>query len=312
MADNDPQSRPRLGFIGLGAMGGRMARRLLAAGYDLTVHDRNREQARPLEQGGAKFAQSPEQVADAVDVVLSSLSDDVAVEEVMFGPEGALAVARPGTIFIEMSTVSPRTSLRLHAAAASRDLLVLDAPVSGSTPLAEEGQLVIIVGGKEEVYKQCLPILNRLGKEAVYMGPAGSGAATKLCLNTLLGVGIQALAEAIALGLRSGLDHDRLLQMLGETTVMSPSQKSKLEHARNGEYPATFPLRLMYKDFGLVSQYAQELSVPMPSTAAAVQVCAAEHARHGAQEDEDFSAVIRTAQQMAGLADGATGTEVAA
>jgi 3-hydroxyisobutyrate dehydrogenase-like beta-hydroxyacid dehydrogenase len=310
MPDNDPRSWPRLGFIGLGAMGGRMARRLLAAGYDLTVHDRTRERARPLEQGGAKFAPTPKQVAAAADVVLSSLTDDGAVEAVMFGREGALAGARRGTIFIEMSTVSPRTSRQLHEAATTRALVVLDAPVSGSTPQAQEGQLVIVVGGAEEVYRTCRPILDVLGQESFYMGPAGAGTATKLCLNTLLGVGVQALAEAIALGLRSGLDHERLLQMLGETAVLSPSQKSKLEHARTGEYAPTFPLRLMYKDFGLVSQYAQELSVAMPSTAAAAQVCAVEHARPGAHGDEDFSAVIRTAQQMAGLADSTRGTEV--
>jgi len=232
----------------------------------------------------------------------------------MFGPSGALTVARHGTIFIEMSTVSPRTSRRLHQAAGVRGLAVLDAPVSGSTPQAEEGQLVILVGGKEEVYRNCLPILNLLGKEAVYMGAAGSGIATKLCLNTLLGVGLQALAEAIALGLRSGLDQQRLLRILGDTTALSPSQKSKLEHARTGQYPATFPLRLMYKDFSLISQHALELSVAMPSTAAAAQVCAVEHAWHEAQGDgdEDFSAVIRTAQQMAGLTSPARGTEVAA
>jgi 3-hydroxyisobutyrate dehydrogenase-like beta-hydroxyacid dehydrogenase len=291
-------------------MGGRMARRLLVAGYNLTVHDRTRERARPLELGGAKFAQSPDRVAAAVDVVLSSLTDDAAVEEVMFGPEGALASARPGTIFIEMSTVSPRLSLRLHEAASTRALAVLDAPVSGSTPQAAEGGLVILVGGSEEVYRKCLPILTVLGKESFYMGPAGSGTATKLCLNTLLGVGIQALAESIALGLRSGLDQERLLQILGETSVLSPSQKSKLEHARIGEYPATFPLRLMYKDFSLISQHALELSVAMPSTTAAAQVCAVEYARHEAQGDEDFSAVIRTAQQMAGLREFASTTEV--
>jgi 3-hydroxyisobutyrate dehydrogenase-like beta-hydroxyacid dehydrogenase len=262
-----------------------------------------------LEHGGAKFAPTPKQVA--ADVVLSSLTDDAAVEAVIYGPEGALAAARPGTIFIEMSTVSPRTSRRLHEAATTRAVAVLDAPVSGSTPQAEAGQLLILVGGAEEVYRKCRPILNVLGKDALYMGPAGSGAATKLCLNTLLGVGIQALAEAIALGLRSGLDNERLLQALGEASVLSPSQKSKLEHARTGEYPPTFPLRLMYKDFGLVSLYAQELSVAMPSTAAAAQVFAVENARHKAQGDEDFSAVIRPAQQMAGLAEGAAGAEVA-
>jgi 3-hydroxyisobutyrate dehydrogenase-like beta-hydroxyacid dehydrogenase len=303
MADSELQSGPSLGFIGLGAMGSRMAQRLLAAGYDLTVHDRTRERARPLEQKGAKFAPTPGRVAATVDVVLSSLTDDAALEEVMFGPEGALTVARAGTTFIEMSTVSPRTSSRLHQAARPRGLAVLDAPVSGSTPQAEEGQLVILVGGKEEMYRQYLPILNVLGKSSFYMGPAGSGTTTKLCLNTLLGVGIQALAEAIALGLRSGLDHERLLQVLGSTSVLSPSQKSKLEHARTGEYPATFPLRLMYKDFGLISQRALELSVAMPSTTAAAQVCAVEYARNDGHGDEDFSAVIRTAQRMAGLVE---------
>ena len=310
MADSELRSGPSLGFIGLGAMGSRMARRLLAAGYDLTVHDRTRERARPLEQSGARFAPTPARLAAAVDVVLSSLPDDAALDEVMFGPKGALTPARPGTTFIEMSTVSPRTSNRLHQAGKPRGLAVLDAPVSGSTPQAEEGQLVILVGGREEMYREYLPILNVLGKSSFYMGPAGSGTATKLCLNTLLGVGIEALAEAIALGLRSGLDHERLLQVLGASSVLSPSQKSKLEHARTGEYPASFPLRLMYKDFGLISQRALELSVPMPSTAAAVQVCAVEHAWHGAREDEDFSAVIRTAQQMAGLAEWGPEVEV--
>ena len=289
-------------------MGGRMARRLLAAGYTLTVHDRDREHARPLEQAGAKFAPTPERLVAGSDVVLSSLTDDAALEEVMFGPRGALAHARPGTTFIEMSTISPPAAQHLHEAASSRSLDVLDAPVSGSTPQAQEGQLVILVGGSESVYLKWLPILLVLGKQPFYMGLAGSGTATKLCLNTLLGVGLQALAEAIALGLRSGLDRERLLHILGESAVLSPSQKSKLDHARTGEYPPTFPLRLMYKDFSLISQRALELSVPMPSTAAAAQVCAVEHARARANDDEDSSAVIRTAEQMAGLKEWTPGS----
>jgi 3-hydroxyisobutyrate dehydrogenase-like beta-hydroxyacid dehydrogenase len=289
-----------------------MARRLLAAGYDLTVHDRTPDRARSIEQGGARFARTSAEVAADVNVLFSSLSDDAALHEVMLGANGAFAAARPGTTFIEMSTVSPQTSGRLHEAATATSLNLLDAPVSGSTPQAEQGQLVILVGGEEKVYHACLPILRVLGKEAYYMGPASSGTAMKLCLNTLLGVGIQALAEAIALGLRSGLDHERLLTILGETSVLSPSQKSKLEHARTGEYPATFPLRLMYKDFSLIAKHALELSVAMPSTAAAAQVFAVEHATHQGQEDEDFSAVIRTAQQMAGLVSWPELAEVAA
>src|SRR4051812_25154217 len=124
MVDSNLRSGPHLGFIGLGGMGGRMARRLLAAGYDLTVYDRDPERARPLEQAGAKVAHTAQRLAAGVDVVLSSLPDDAVVEEVMYGPEGALAKARPGTVFIEMSTVSPRASQRLHDAAGARSVHV--------------------------------------------------------------------------------------------------------------------------------------------------------------------------------------------
>ena len=302
MADKKNRSGVRLGFIGLGAMGGRMARRLLAAGYDLTVYNRTRGRTRPLEQSGAKVADTPGALAAGADVVLSSLADDAALEEVMFGPDGALASARPGTVFVDLSTVSPGTSRRLYEAGLAKGIAVLDAPVSGSTPQAEQGQLVIFVGGEETAYHTSEPIFAELGREAVYMGPAGAGTAMKLCVNALLGLGLQALAEAIALGLKSGLPRERFLQVLGDTTVLSPSQKSKLENARKGEYPATFPLRLMFKDFSLIEQRALALSVPMPLTAAAAQVTAVEHARESAAEgDEDFSVVIRTMQRLAGI-----------
>jgi 3-hydroxyisobutyrate dehydrogenase-like beta-hydroxyacid dehydrogenase len=281
-----------------------MASRLLAAGYDLTVYNRERERTRPFEQRGARVADTRKELAAGVDVLVSSVTDDAAVEEVMFGPDGALAAARPGTTLIEMSTVHPRTSIRLHEAAVPKGISVLDAPVSGSTPQAEQGQLLIFAGGQEETYNKCKPILAVLGKESVYMGDAGSGATTKLCLNTLLGVGVQVLAEAIALGLKSGLPRERFLRVLGDTAVLSPSQKSKLENARTGEYPPAFPLRLMFKDFSLVAQRALELSVSMPVMAAAAQACAVEHARQSpARGDEDFSAIIRTMQQMAGLVE---------
>ncbi len=186
-------------------------------------------------------------------------------------------------------------SRRLYETARGKEISVLDAPVSGSTPQAEHGQLVIFVGGEEKVYDRFQPILGVLGKASFYMGPSGCGAMTKLCVNTLLGLGVQALAEAIALGLRAGLQRERFLEVLGETSVLSPSQKSKLTSAGSDTYPATFPLRMMLKDFGLILHRARELSVPMPATAAAQQVCAAEYARQSAADsEEDFSSVIRT------------------
>ncbi len=293
----------RVGFIGLGAMGSRMASRLLAAHHDVVVYNRTPERTRPLEQGGAKVAPTAKQLAAGVDIVCSSVANDAALEQVMFGPDGALAGARSGAIVIEMSTVNPRTARRLHEAARSKSVAVIDAPVSGSTVQAEQGQLVIFVGGEEDVYQKCQPILAALGNKTFYLGPSGAGTTMKLCVNTLLGLGVQALAEAIALGEKAGLPRERFLEVLGETAVVSPSQKSKLENARKDEYPAAFPLRLMFKDFGLILETAMELSVPMPATAAAVQVAAAEHARQlAAHSDEDFSVVVRAMERLAGVA----------
>jgi len=292
-----------VGFIGLGAMGSRMAGRLLAARHDVLVYNRTPERTRPFEQGGAKVAPTAKQLAAGVDVVCSSVANDAALEEVMFGPDGALAGARPGTVVIEMSTVSPRTSRRLHEAARSKGVAVLDAPVSGSTVQAEQGQLVIFVGGEEDVYQKCQPILAVLGSKTFYLGLSGAGATMKLCVNTLLGLGVQALAEAIALGLKAGLPRERFIQVLGETAVVSPSQKAKLENARKDEYPPAFALRLMLKDFGLIVETGMELSVPMPATAAAVQVAAAERGRQLAtHSDEDFSVVVRAMERWAGVA----------
>ncbi len=297
-ADNQ-QQRPRLGFIGMGGMGSRMASRLLSAGYDLTIYNREHERTQELERRGARVAATPAGLAMDVDIVLSSVADDTAVENVMTGPDGALAAARPGTIIIEMSTVSPATSHRLYEVGRRRGVPVLDAPVSGTISVAEQGQLVIFVGGEQSVYDRCQPILGVLGKTSFYMGPAGSGATMKLCANTLLGLGLQALAEAVTLGLKAGLPRERLLEVLGGTTVISPSQRSKLENILNGTYPPAFPLRLMFKDFKLILNTAMNLSATMPMTAAAAQVYAAEFARQSAAgHDEDFSSVVRAMEQM--------------
>jgi 3-hydroxyisobutyrate dehydrogenase-like beta-hydroxyacid dehydrogenase len=242
-----------------------------------------------LEKQGATVAAEPGELAARVDIVLSSLADDVAVESVMLGPDGTLARARPGTVFIEMSTVSPSLSRRMHDLALEKGVFVLDAPVSGTTIVAEQGQLVIFVGGDKAAYERCLPVLQVLSRAAHYMGPAGSGATMKLCANTLLGLGIQALAEAVAFGLKAGLQRERLVEVLGATAVVSPSQKSKLDN----------PLRLMFKDYRLIVDTAMSLPAAMPATVAAAQVSAAELARQSAAgSDEDFSSVVRTMERI--------------
>jgi 3-hydroxyisobutyrate dehydrogenase-like beta-hydroxyacid dehydrogenase len=293
------KDKPRLGFIGMGGMGSRMALRLLAAGYDVTVYNRDRERTRLLQERGAKIAFEPRELAANADIVLSSLSDDVAVEKVMLWPGGAIVSARPGTVFLEMSTVSPSLSRRLHDLAHQGGVFVLDAPVSGTTTVAEKGELVIFVGGDKAVYDCCLPVLKVLAREAHYMGPSGSGATMKLCANTLLGLGMQALAEAAALGLKAGLQRKRLLEVLGTTAVVSPSQKSKLDNVLHDTYPPAFPLRLMLKDYRLILDTARGLSAAMPATVAAEQVSAAEFGRQTAAGlDEDLSSVVRTMERI--------------
>ncbi len=291
-------AKVRLGFIGMGGMGSRMAARLLAAGYEVTIYNRDRERTRSLEQRGARVASTPAELAAQVQIVLSSLADDAAVENVMLWPGAALTSARAGTLFIEMSTVSPSLSRRLHALADLVGAHALDAPVSGTTTIAEKGELVIFAGGDRDAYDRSLPVLQVLARETHYMGPAGSGASMKLCANTLLGLGVQALAEAVALGLKAGLQRKRLVEVLGATAVVSPSQISKLQNVRDNAYPPAFPLRLMVKDYQLILDAAAGLRASMPAAAAAQRVSAAEFARQSAAgRDEDFSSVVRAMEQ---------------
>jgi 3-hydroxyisobutyrate dehydrogenase-like beta-hydroxyacid dehydrogenase len=287
-----------IGFIGMGLMGSRMALRILEAGYPLTVYNRSKDKTQPLARRGARVADTPRDLATECEIVMSSVADDAALEAVMFGPEGALAGARTGTLFIEMSTVSPSTTRRISEAAKAKGALMIDAPVSGSTPQAEQGSLLVLVGGDQDVYQKARPILDFLSRETYYMGPSGAGVTMKLVVNALLGLGLQAMAEAIILGGKAGLDKDRLLDVLGQMTVIAPAHKSKLENVRQERYPVAFPLRLMYKDFGLVLRLAAELSVPMPMTSVAQEMSAAEQAKG---IEEDFSATIRLMEELAGL-----------
>jgi 3-hydroxyisobutyrate dehydrogenase-like beta-hydroxyacid dehydrogenase len=294
MTESSGTSRPRIGFIGLGGMGSRMASRLVTAGYRVTAYDRREDRTEQLRQRGAEPAESPGAVAASVDIVLSSVTDDAALEAVMYGESGVLGAARAGSVIIDMSTVRPHTSARLFNVGRKSGIAVLDAPVSGSLPQAEQGELVIFVGGERSVYDGCLRIFSELGKAAFYLGPSGAGTSAKLCANALLGLGLQALGEAVALGERAGVPRERLLEALAETAVISPSQRSKFDNITRDDYPATFPLRLMFKDLSLILQEALDLSVAMPATAAAAQVAAVEHARETAlRVDEDSSAVIR-------------------
>ncbi len=292
------QSKPTISFIGMGHMGSHMAPRLISAGYHLIVYDRTREKAQAI--AGATVAETPEEAAAHSDVVISIVTNDSALEEVMLGTNGVLTGTHAGSAIIDMSTVSPRTSRRLFQAAREKGVAMIDAAVSGSVPQVEQGSLVIFVGGEQETYQQCKPILDILGQSSFYMGPSGMGTTMKLVVNTLLGLGMQALAEAITLGEKAGIEKGLLLDVLGQTTVLTAGQKAKLANVKREQYPTQFALSLQHKDFGLILSEATEISVSMPATAAAQQMYAAAIAKG---MDDDFSIMIKFMEQLASVSE---------
>ncbi|HEY6768614.1 MAG TPA: NAD(P)-dependent oxidoreductase [Candidatus Sulfotelmatobacter sp.] len=290
--------RVKAGFIGLGNMGSRIARRLLDHGYQLSAYDVNLVNTEALATRGGTVARSIHELASTVDVVLSCLSNDEAVRSVYTGPDGVLAGARPGTVVLEMSTIAPETSRELHSLGARRGIEVLDVAISGSTPAAEQGILTLLAGGNPELFRAAQPIFQTIAKQYFLLGGSGSGTAMKLVVNTLLGVGMQAIAEAVVLGERAGLDRETLLEVLSKTAVIAPAHLGKLARAAVYDYSPQFPLRLMNKDFELILKAAAKEHVSMPATQAAFHVNSEELA--GGNE-KDFSAVLRRMEEVAGI-----------
>jgi 3-hydroxyisobutyrate dehydrogenase len=291
-------SRSRLGFIGLGYLGSRMARRLAAAGFPMVVHDRDREKAKELAALGVTVAPNPETLAEEANVVLSCLPSDVAVKGVYLGAGKLLESATPGTRIVELSTIAPETSRQVHDAAAKFDVSMLDVAISGSTQAAEAGTLTLFGGGERKVFEAVQPIFAPIATQWFYMGPSGSGVAMKLVVNTLLGLGMQSIAEAVALGSVLGLPRELLLDVLAKTAVVAAAHAGKLATAKRNDYAPQFPIRLMSKDFGLILTAAAQCGLSMPTTEAAAVVNSVEAETGG---EEDFSAVIRRMEQQAGL-----------
>ena len=262
----------------------------------MTVFDRDRAKTKELESLGAAVAPDPQKLADRVDVVMSCVPDKTAVESIYLGPSGVLRAAQPGTLIIEMSTVAPETSRRLYEAGLELGIPVLDVAVSGSTAAADAGALTLLGGGDPERFDASTPIFRAIAKQWFFMGPSGSGVAMKLVVNTLLGLGMQAVAEAVALGSKLGLPRETLFNTLAKTAVVSPVQAAKLATAKQNDYAPQFPIQLMGKDFRLILAAAAQVELPMPATERAAAINSAEAAMGG---EEDFSAVIRRMEQAA-------------
>jgi len=286
----------KLGFIGIGYMGLPIARRLLEAGFHLTVFDRERSNSEKLIPHGGAVAESVADLATKCDVIFSCLPNDAIVMSVQAGPDGVLSTAARASLVIEMSTVNPQTARELSQLGAARGIGVLDVTISGSTPAAEKGQVILFGGGGEACFDAAAPAFRAFARKYFHLGPSGSGAMMKLVVNALLGIGMQAIAEAVAFGEKSGLDRNRLLNVLSETAVVAPAHVGKLERAAHGDYTPQFPIRLMNKDFGLILSLAAAVGAQMPATAAAFEVNSSQM-QLGAEQD--FSAVILQMEKRA-------------
>lgn len=283
--------KPTVGFVGLGLMGSPMAQNLLRAGFPLVVWNRTAEKAEKLVPKGARVAVSPREAAAAADVLVTIVSDPPALEQVLWGPTGALGGLRRGSVLIDSSTVSPALARRIAAACAERGAEFLDAPVTGGTWGAEKGELVFMIGGKREVLERVEPVLAAMGKRFLYIGLNGAGQAVKLAMNMILALEVQAFAEALALVTRAGVPGERLVEVLQSSMARAPVLDVKAPVILSGNFAPSFPLRLMHKDMGLALDLAKELGVPMPATSAAYGTYTTVKA--AATEDVDYAAVAR-------------------
>jgi 3-hydroxyisobutyrate dehydrogenase-like beta-hydroxyacid dehydrogenase len=286
-----PGPQQKIGLIGLGLMGRPMGLNLLKAGHTLTVWNRTASRAESLVAAGAKLAESPREVASRSDVLFTIVSDPPALEEVLWSKDGVLSGLRRGSIYIDSSTVSPALARKISAACAERGARFLDAPVTGGTWGAEKGELVFMVGGEAETLNAVEPILGALSKRWFHLGPNGAGQIIKLAMNLILALQVDALAEALALVTGAGIQGEKLVEVMQSSMARAPILDIKAPLLLKGEYPPSFPLRLMHKDLGLALDLANQIGVPLPATAAARETYSA--VKGAAKEDLDYAAVMK-------------------
>jgi len=288
-----------IGFIGLGIMGRPMARNLLKAGYSLIVHSRSRGPVDELVAAGAKAGTSPKDVAGRSDVLITMLPNSPDVELVALGKDGIVEGARPGLIYVDMSTISPLVSQKVAQALEAKGVRMLDAPVSGGEKGAIDGALSIMVGGDQAVFDSVLPILQAMGKTITRLGPLGFGGFTKLANQIIVAVNLTALGEALTLAKKAGLDRELTLKALAGGLAGSKCLEQKTPNYVAGSYKPGFKIDLHFKDLGLIMESARALGVPLPATAVVQELFSA--LRVKGRGELDHSAVITLLEDLAGI-----------
>jgi 3-hydroxyisobutyrate dehydrogenase-like beta-hydroxyacid dehydrogenase len=287
----------KLGLVGLGHMGGNMAARLLTAGYTVYGEAQSRADVERLIEEGLQWRDSPREVAEAAEIILTSLPDDQVLEEVATQPDGILAGLTPGKTWVDLSTVSPHASREIAERVGERGAAMLDAPVSGSVPQVQSGTLTIMVGGDERSYARVEPILRELGTPTL-VGENGQGLALKLAINISLAVQMLAFAEGMLLATRSGVDPKRALEVMESSPIGSP-----MLHARSSlilDPPtddAWFDLAFMQKDIELALDTAKGLGIPLPTAERAGEVL--QRARELGYERRDLAVLLQVLERLA-------------
>ncbi|HET7294869.1 MAG TPA: NAD(P)-dependent oxidoreductase [Vicinamibacteria bacterium] len=289
----------RIGFAGLGIMGSRMARNLVAKGHAVSVWNRTPERVRPLVDAGATAATTPRALAEETDVVVACVSDPAALERVVFAEDGVLAGARAGFRFVDASTVSPGTSRRVAAAFRAKGADALEAPMTGSKLGAERGTLLFMTGGRPETHEELLPVLMAMGTKAIYCGDTGQGSVTKLIGNTLISFMLEGLCEGLVVGRKAGLTVEKLLEVVMASGFASPYYSFKGDAIAKRDFATHFSIDLLVKDQTLMLAEAARLRAPMPGLAAIREVHQA--ARGQGWGEEDIAAVVKALERAAGL-----------
>ena len=290
---------PSIGFVGLGAMGGAMARHLVKSGYAVTGYDLSAARSEAAALAGVTPAASPADAARTADVVLSSLPHPAAVREAYLGARGIVAAARPGTTLADLSTVDPDTWKQVARAAGERGLTCLDAPVSGGPLEAGSGRLVFLVGGEAEVLERCRPIFATLGSEIHHVGPLGSAQIVKIVNNVMTMGNVAVAAEAMVLGVKAGMDPQRLFDILSTSGGRSHHFLKRFPNVLAGDFAPRFSIALSRKDLGLAARLAESLGVPMLPTAVVRQVY--EAAAAAGLDRQDMAAVTELFERWAGV-----------
>ena len=288
-----------LGFVGLGAMGGRVTKRLLEAGHTVTGYNRTKSKAQWLLDSGMRWGETPRAVAEIADVVFTMVTNTHALHEVVEGEHGILAGLGKGKIYIDMSTVSPAASRRLATRVAEKGAQMLDCPVSGSVITLEQGNLSLMVGGEQTTFERVKPTLLDIGPKVNYVGKNGQAVLMKIAVNLNLQVQILGFYEGLLLAEKGGIPRETALEVMLNSVIASPALKYRTPFVLNMPDEAWFNVNMMQKDMLLALEMGRELDVPMPTTSISNEFLTA--ARAMGLADKDFAIVYKVLAKMAGL-----------